>query len=400
MPNLNRFHEAQKQNYEGAYAELVGGAKTGHWIWYIFPQLKGLGMSGNSITFGIEHLEEACDYLEDNTLFNNYLNISLVVLQHLKQNHKKVVQLMGSDIDAKKLASSATLFRETAEFLIQQGKNNHDYARLKACCEQILTIIQSQGYPVCQRTLQLLEPQLKQKTQTKEKPEVSEAKTNIQNKLEKPTEISNKKVKSNNPDASEKKTQSKPDTPEKKTKFETQSKPHAPEKKTTPETQSKPHAPEKKATPKTQNKPDALKNKKKPPDNKNSFFAKPKRKKPVYNYAPLSNALDTYIKKRTNEWDFHYNFLAVVTLTHKVLDAIKGTDRFHEKHRKTKMNAAIHLKQLIDDSNSGPMLFTALEKKALTKGRLGAIIAAHGGFDTIIKNIKNRPKPKNSKPTL
>ena len=57
--SLERFVDAQERMYERALAEVKNGQKIKHWIWYIFPQLKGLGKSNNSIYYGIDDLEEA-----------------------------------------------------------------------------------------------------------------------------------------------------------------------------------------------------------------------------------------------------------------------------------------------------------------------------------------------------
>lgn len=63
--NLERFLNAQKTTYEQALAEIKAGKKTSHWIWWIFPQMKGLGFSYNSNYYGIDDLNEAQDYLRD-----------------------------------------------------------------------------------------------------------------------------------------------------------------------------------------------------------------------------------------------------------------------------------------------------------------------------------------------
>ena len=59
--NLERFLNAQKTTYEQALAEIKAGKKTSHWIWWIFPQMKGLGFSYNSNYYGIDDLNEAQD---------------------------------------------------------------------------------------------------------------------------------------------------------------------------------------------------------------------------------------------------------------------------------------------------------------------------------------------------
>ena len=60
--SLNRFKEAQKRDYETALREIRSGRKRSHWMWYIFPQLKGLGMTSTADYYGINDLQEAKDY--------------------------------------------------------------------------------------------------------------------------------------------------------------------------------------------------------------------------------------------------------------------------------------------------------------------------------------------------
>ena len=57
--NLERFVKAQEHSYENALREIRAGRKTGHWMWYIFPQAKGLGFSDMAAYYGIDSLEEA-----------------------------------------------------------------------------------------------------------------------------------------------------------------------------------------------------------------------------------------------------------------------------------------------------------------------------------------------------
>ncbi len=62
--DLNRFVEAQKDDYERALSEIVDGRKHTHWMWYIFPQIDGLGFSSISTHFAIKGIEEAKAYLD------------------------------------------------------------------------------------------------------------------------------------------------------------------------------------------------------------------------------------------------------------------------------------------------------------------------------------------------
>lgn len=104
--NLQRFLDVQKYNYDIALEELKNGEKQSHWIWFIFPQLKGLGQSYMSIYYGIENLEEAIEYSKNETLWNRYIELCNVLLS-LKD--KSIFEILGY-IDALKFCSSLTLF--------------------------------------------------------------------------------------------------------------------------------------------------------------------------------------------------------------------------------------------------------------------------------------------------
>ena len=109
--NLKRFRDAQAKSYSGyaaALAEIRNGHKTSHWIWYIFPQLKGLGMSDMSLYYGIDGLGEARAYLADPVLRSNLLEISGELLKLASCDPADV---MGNPDDMK-LRSSMTLFAE------------------------------------------------------------------------------------------------------------------------------------------------------------------------------------------------------------------------------------------------------------------------------------------------
>ncbi len=170
MANLDHFINAQKEHgtYNQAYKELQNGAKTSHWIWYIFPQLKELGFSSTAKYYGIVDFKEACDYLQNAQLFENYQKITSLVLKQL-QNKIPIKILMGGNIDAQKLVSSLTLFRATASFLEKQDNKTHDHAGLVSCCDQIFEHLKNQGYVPCKKTLQLIESALANENQQQAK---------------------------------------------------------------------------------------------------------------------------------------------------------------------------------------------------------------------------------------
>lgn len=111
---LARFKNAQenglqgsgKGTYEQALHEIKSGRKMGHWVWYIFPQVRGMGHSHNTWFYGITCLEEAKAYLEDETLGTHLREITQAVLQ---QPTSDVGQLMGTP-DWLKLGACMTLF--------------------------------------------------------------------------------------------------------------------------------------------------------------------------------------------------------------------------------------------------------------------------------------------------
>ena len=108
--DLQRFVEAQAGGvYEHALAELRARRKRSHWMWFVFPQLRGLGRSETSRFYGLESLDEARAYLADPVLG-----------PRLRECFEAVVEAPGSaedvlgSIDAMKLRSSATLFGQVA----------------------------------------------------------------------------------------------------------------------------------------------------------------------------------------------------------------------------------------------------------------------------------------------
>ena len=104
--DLERFVSAQKRDYLTDLAEIRHGRKRSHWMWYIFPQLRGLGMSSTSYFYGIENLAEAKAFLDDPFLGKNLIEISEALLS---LDNSDARSIMGSPDDLK-LRSSMTLF--------------------------------------------------------------------------------------------------------------------------------------------------------------------------------------------------------------------------------------------------------------------------------------------------
>jgi uncharacterized protein (DUF1810 family) len=108
--DINRFLEAQEHVYEAALSELVEGRKQGHWIWYIFPQLRGLGTSRNSVYYGLADVDEARAYLAHPLLGQRYQECIEAVHHAVVVQRADPLQVMGSEIDVLKLCSSVDLF--------------------------------------------------------------------------------------------------------------------------------------------------------------------------------------------------------------------------------------------------------------------------------------------------
>jgi uncharacterized protein (DUF1810 family) len=112
--SLERFIQAQEKTYAGALAELKAGKKTGHWIWWIFPQLRGLGTSHNSTYYGLADEDEALAYLQHPVLGMRYRECVATAHSHLCVVGIAPLTLMGSAIDVLKLRSSLDLFLRVA----------------------------------------------------------------------------------------------------------------------------------------------------------------------------------------------------------------------------------------------------------------------------------------------
>ena len=104
--DLERFLKAQEKDYEHALNEIKNGRKTGHWIWYIFPQIAGLGFSSTSKYYSIKDKNEAIEYLKNKTLKNRLIEICEALLS-LESDDATYVMGYPDDL---KLKSSMTLF--------------------------------------------------------------------------------------------------------------------------------------------------------------------------------------------------------------------------------------------------------------------------------------------------
>jgi len=144
--NLERFVEAQNASntYDRALAELRHGRKTSHWMWFVFPQIAGLGQSSMSRTFAISSLDEAKAYLRHPVLGPRLLECARVVAN---AEASTADQIFGG-IDSQKLHSSMTLFlrADRSEPVFQQVLDRYFQAAADAATDQRLQGTIDQAY--------------------------------------------------------------------------------------------------------------------------------------------------------------------------------------------------------------------------------------------------------------
>lgn len=109
--NLDRFLDAQRDTYDQALAEIRGGLKRSHWMWFIFPQIAGLGSSQTSVYYAIRDRREADAYLAHPILGPRLVECAEALLA---LTGVSAAEVFGSPDDLK-LRSSATLFAEVSE---------------------------------------------------------------------------------------------------------------------------------------------------------------------------------------------------------------------------------------------------------------------------------------------
>ena len=136
--DLERFVDAQNASgtYQQAVEELRRGRKTSHWMWFVFPQIAGLGQSAMSRRYAISSLDEAKAYLEHPVLGPRLRECAGLVVQAQAQNAE---QIFGG-IDAQKLRSSMTLFlrADPEEPLFQQVLDQYFGGKPDAATDQRL----------------------------------------------------------------------------------------------------------------------------------------------------------------------------------------------------------------------------------------------------------------------
>lgn len=150
--DLERFTHAQDNEFATALSELHAGRKRTHWIWFVFPQLRGLGSSPPAVRYGLDGLAEAKAYLRDDVLRERLCKATDAVHQAVCERGARVDVVMGSQIDALKLVSSLTLFEHAARAI--DGDAAPELADFVEKATRILDAAQAQGYPRCAFTLQ------------------------------------------------------------------------------------------------------------------------------------------------------------------------------------------------------------------------------------------------------
>ena len=110
--NLQRFINAQENHYQSALEEIENGKKISHWMWFIFPQVDGLGMSLISKEYSIKNYQEAKDYLNHKILGKRLIKITKALMKIEKKSVKSIFEYP----DDLKLKSSMTLFKTISPY--------------------------------------------------------------------------------------------------------------------------------------------------------------------------------------------------------------------------------------------------------------------------------------------
>ncbi|MFZ9857146.1 MAG: DUF1810 domain-containing protein [Roseiflexaceae bacterium] len=142
---LERFVTAQNQSHDGyadAIAEMQAGTKQRHWMWYIFPQRRGLGRSHMAVYYGIADDAEAIAYLRHPVLGPRLAEITSCVRSQLKTIDAQI--LMGSHIDVLKLGSCMQLFGDISTQMIDATAPW--IVALRQDCPQVIQLLQHQGH--------------------------------------------------------------------------------------------------------------------------------------------------------------------------------------------------------------------------------------------------------------
>ena len=147
MDDVERFCVPVSEHLDSVVAELEAGRKRTHWMWFMFPQLRGLGESPSAQRYGIEGLDEATRYLRHGTLGSTYERLVATLHRVIVVEGHRVRDVFGSPDDAK-LVSSLTLFAAAA--------NSEGWVSLAEHCDDLLAATLSEGLPACAFTTAVL----------------------------------------------------------------------------------------------------------------------------------------------------------------------------------------------------------------------------------------------------
>jgi uncharacterized protein (DUF1810 family) len=147
--DLERFHDGYRNDYVEALDEVNSGRKRTHWMWYIFPQIAGLGSSPAAVRYAIRNRAEAEAFLRDPVLGPGYRTLVHAVWQQTCERGITVRELFGRP-DDQKLVSSLTLFADIATDL------GDDWVDTVTKANEILDHAVLQGLPRCVTTQRFL----------------------------------------------------------------------------------------------------------------------------------------------------------------------------------------------------------------------------------------------------
>ena len=148
---VERFIAAQDHGeFESALAEIEAGRKRSHWIWFVFPQIRGLGTSQMSREYAIAGRQEAEAFLQHPVLSARLMKIAEAAAAQMRKG-VPITVLMGSSVDAAKLVSSMTLFAAVARSM-PEGQRTPVTTAIANAADAILTAAASQGFARCSHT--------------------------------------------------------------------------------------------------------------------------------------------------------------------------------------------------------------------------------------------------------
>ncbi len=143
---LDRFRRPLAEALDGAVAEIGAGRKRTHWMWFVFPQLAGLGSSPTAQHYAIADADEALAFLLDPELGAGYRRAVTATHERVVVHGQDVSALFGFP-DDRKLVSSLTLFGSVA-----RRSGRPDLAELATMCDDILDAARRQDLPACAHT--------------------------------------------------------------------------------------------------------------------------------------------------------------------------------------------------------------------------------------------------------